>query len=46
MPKKFLECKNAGGKIRTINLKKGVYLHICIDKDGKTHPGEVKHTKK
>jgi len=43
MPKAFDDCQARGGKIRTIKLKGGKYMHICII-DGKSYPGEV-HTK-
>lgn len=52
MPKAFEQCiRKKGTKVRTISgpdkrwgLKKGQYLHICIDGD-KVYRGEVK-TKK
>jgi hypothetical protein len=45
MPKGFEECRAAGGRIRTKDVGKGKYMHICWDKSGKSHAGEVK-TKK
>ena len=47
MPKEFTDCVKNGGKVRTIivNKKKGIYMHVCYDKEGKAHPGET-HTKK
>lgn len=46
MPEAFEECRKAGGRIRTLKVGKGRYMHVCWDKDGKSHPGEVKTTKK
>lgn len=45
MPKAFEECRKKGGKIRTMKMSKGRYMHICI-LDGKSYPGEVKTKKK
>jgi hypothetical protein len=47
MPKKFEDCVKNNGKVRTIiiNKKKGTYMHVCYDKKGNSHAGEV-HTKK
>lgn len=45
MPKEFDDCQKAGGKIRTMKRPGGKFMHICIDKNGKTHAGEM-HTKK
>ncbi len=45
MPRDFERCVKEGGRVRTIKLKGGKYLHICYDKQGKSHSGEVK-TKK
>lgn len=42
MPADFDRCQSGGGKIRTKKVNKTQYLHICIDKSGKTHAGEVK----
>lgn len=41
MPKEFDACRKGGGKIRTITLKGGKYMHICI-LNGKSYKGEVK----
>ncbi len=41
MPKDFDQCMSEGGKVRTMPIKGGRYAHICIDKMGKTHMGEV-----
>ncbi|MCD6412400.1 hypothetical protein J7K91_01840 [bacterium] len=44
MPKAFLECVKKGGKVRTITLPKGRYMHICF-LGGKAYPGEIKKKK-
>jgi hypothetical protein len=41
MPQPFETCRKNGGKIRTIQLKGGKYMHICI-LNGKSYKGEVK----
>jgi len=48
MPADFEKCVKEGGKVRTIPIKghKDEYLHICYDKNGKSHAGEVKTKKK
>jgi len=46
MPKAFTDCVNSGGKVVTKNLKGNKYIHICYDKSGKAHSGEVKTKKK
>jgi len=46
MPKDFERCVKQGGRVRTIKPRKGVYIHICYDKKGKAHRGEVHHIKK
>lgn len=45
MPEDFERCRREGGRIRTKKLSKGRYLHICWDKSGKSHAGEVKQGK-
>ena len=45
MPADFEKCRHEGGHITTQKLSGGRYLHICWDKNGKSHSGEV-HTKK
>ena len=45
MPEGFDKCEKEGGRVRTMSLSKGRYLHICYDKAGKSHASEV-HTKK
>lgn len=42
MPADFDKCRAEGGKIRTKDLGHGNYMHVCIDKAGKTHAGEIK----
>lgn len=46
MPKDFDECVKNGGKLRTKKLKNDRYIHICYDKKGKAHSGEVMTKKK
>ena len=41
MPKEFDICMQGGGKVRTMPVKGGRHMKICIDKDGKSHAGEV-----
>lgn len=43
MPEAFDRCRAAGGKIRTKVLSGDRYVRICIDRNGKTHAGYVKH---
>lgn len=45
MPKQFEDCISSGGNVITKNLGKDKYMHICYDKNGKAHKGEIK-TKK
>lgn len=42
MPKDFTMCVKNGGRVRTLKLPKGKFMHICYDKNGKSHSGEVK----
>lgn len=42
MPADFDKCNREGGKIRTIELGDGKYIHVCYDKRGKSHRGEVR----
>lgn len=44
-PQGFDECVANKGKVRTMPVKGGRYMHICIDKDGKSHAGEIKMRK-
>ena len=41
MPADFTKCQAEGGKIRTMPMKGGRYAHICFDKAGKSHMGDV-----
>jgi hypothetical protein len=45
MPKDFDTCVKEGGRVRTLKLKGNKYIHICYDKQGKSHAGEVKEKK-
>lgn len=47
MPADFDKCVSDGGRVRTIAVKgkPNKYMHVCYDKAGKSHAGEVK-TKK
>lgn len=47
MPADFDACQRAGGKMRTVEGKQygcgpNEYRHVCIDKSGKMHMGEIK----
>ena len=44
MPRDFNLCRKKGGKIRTLELSGGKYMHICI-LNGKSFKGEVKKKK-
>ncbi len=46
MPTDFDRCVKEGGRVRTKDLGKGRYMHICWDKNGKSHAGEEKTKKK
>ena len=46
MPADFEKCVSDGGRVFTKSLKDGQYIHICVDKKGKSHSGEVKKKKK
>lgn len=45
-PADFDKCVREGGRVRTIQPKPGKYIHVCWDKAGKSHSGEVKTKKK
>jgi len=45
MPAKFDACRKAGGKIRTVKPKEGVYIPVCY-LNGKSYRGEVHHNQK
>lgn len=42
MPAEFDACVKAGGKVRTMPMSGGRFAHICFDKNGKSHMGDVK----
>jgi hypothetical protein len=42
MPHEFESCVSNGGRVRTKKLGGGKYMHLCWDKSGKSHAGEVK----
>lgn len=47
MPVKFGRCVKAGGRVRTIKPKKGVYIHVCWPKGGGPPiSGEVHHKRR
>ena len=45
MPADFQRCVDEGGRVRTKQLSDGRYIHICWDKKGKSHAGEVREKK-
>jgi len=44
MPEAFENCRKQGGRIRTIKLSGGKYMHVCY-LNGKSYRGEVKQKK-
>lgn len=46
MPADFEKCRTEGGNITTKKLNSDEYIHICWDKNGKSHSGEVKRYKR
>jgi len=46
MPAGFEKCVSEGGRVRTKKIDSKHYIHICWDKSGKSHSGEVKEYKK
>ena len=44
-PQAFDKCVREKGRVRTIKIKGGRYMHVCYDKSGKSHAGEVKEKK-
>jgi phage I-like protein len=46
-PADFDRCVRSGGRVRTIAVKgkPNQYMHVCYDKAGKSHAGEVKSKK-
>lgn len=45
MPADFDKCVSDGGRVITLDVNSKQYMHVCYDKAGKAHKGEVK-TKK
>ena len=45
MPKDFMKCVKDGGKVVTRKIGKDKYIHLCKDKKGVWHVGEVKRRK-
>ena len=45
MPADFDTCVKEGGRVKTKKLSGGRYIHICYDKNGNSHAGEVKKRK-
>jgi len=45
IPLDFARCVREGGRVRTLKLPGNKYVHICYDKKGKSHHGEVKQKK-
>jgi len=45
MPEDFTKCVREGGRVVTKKIGEDKYLHICYDKEGKSHSGEVKERK-
>lgn len=47
MPEKFLECVRKKGKVFTVKLPKGKYIHGCkLSAESKAVYGEIKTKKK
>lgn len=47
MPQAFDACVKGGGRVRTIKIKGGRYMHVCFPKGGgKSVAGEVKTKEK
>jgi len=46
MPADFEKCRAEGGNITTKKINAKEYIHLCWDKSGKSHAGEVKKYKK
>ena len=46
MPADFTKCVSEGGRVTTKRVNENQYMHICWDKNGKSHSGEVKEYKK
>lgn len=46
MPQDFDKCRREGGRMITKRVNPDEYMHICYDKNNKSHAGEVKKYKK
>ena len=46
MPADFDKCVAENGRVRTLKVGKGRFMHICYDKANKSHAGEVKTKQK
>jgi hypothetical protein len=46
MPEDFLKCVSDGGHVITVKHGEKKYQHVCYDKNGKPHYGEIKEKKK
>ena len=46
MPEDFEKCIKNGGRVITKKIDDKKYIHICYDKNGKSHAGEVLYKKK
>lgn len=45
MPEDFNRCVRENGDVRTVRPKPGYYMHVCYDKKGRVHKGEIKKKK-
>ena len=45
MPEPFEQCVRRGGRVRTITLPGGRYMHVCF-LGGRSYAGEVKKRKR
>lgn len=45
MPADFDKCVREDGRVRTVKVGKKKYMHVCYDKNNKSHAGEVKERK-
>ena len=45
-PQDFDKCVADGGRTRTMKMGKDKFAHICYDKAGKSHMGEIKKKEK
>lgn len=44
MPRAFVRCVKAGGRVRTLKPARGTVLPICI-RNGKSHAGHARHVR-